>query len=134
MSSPNSPKKRILCVEDHVDTCELISTLLEQCGYEVASEHTFAGGLALARGQRPDLYLLDNRLPDGSGIDLCRQIRAFDPFTPVIFHSADAWASDREAALDAGAQEYITKPISLEDLDKAIARLLNEEECLSKAS
>jgi two-component system OmpR family response regulator len=106
---------------------------LEQCGYDVPVARTCADALKLAEAEGFDLYLLDHRLPDGSGIELCREIRAFDSRTPILFCSAAAREADRQAALAAGAQGYLIKPISLEELDSAVALMLDEEKCLSEA-
>src|SRR5438128_12269657 len=97
-------KRRILCVEDHEDTCDLMITLLEQSDYEVWPACTVADGIRLARSERFDLYLLDNRLPDGSGVELCQRIRQLHPRTPILFLSAAVSETDRQQALGAGAQ------------------------------
>jgi DNA-binding response OmpR family regulator len=70
--------------------------------------------------------ILDNRLPDGKGTALCRQIRSFDHRTPIIFYSAAAYQSDIDQALAAGAQLYLTKPTDLERLSAALQQLLSE--------
>src|SRR4051812_13981371 len=81
--------ERILCVEDDEDTCELLSFSLGKAGYEVVSAYTFADGLAKALSGSFKVILLDSHLPDGSGIELCKQIRETGSHTPVIFYSAD---------------------------------------------
>lgn len=83
-----------------------------------------AAALELARQQNFDLFLLDSRLPDGSGIDLCKEIRQFDAHTPIIFFSADAYDSDRSMAMGAGAQGYLTKPARLSELCDLISSLI----------
>lgn len=117
-------KSRILYVEDHEDTRELVTMVLKDSNYDVTAAQTIEGSLKLAREKRFHLYLLDSWLPDGSGIDLCRQIRAFDKHTPIIFYSAAAYEADRASALNAGAQSYLTKPSSFKDLCDLVARLL----------
>ncbi len=77
-----------LLVEDHQDTCELMITFLEQFKYEVWPACTVADGLRLARSERFDLCVLDERLPDGTGAELCQQLRQFHPRTPILFLSA----------------------------------------------
>src|SRR6476619_7947363 len=98
----NAP--RVLYIEDHDDTRELVTLVLEQRSYEVVTGSTIESGITLASSQEFDLYLLDSWLPDGSGLDLCRQIREFDPITPILFYSAAAYEADREDALRSGAQ------------------------------
>lgn len=104
------PKKRILCVEDDSDTCELVATYLELTGYEVITAHSFAEALEQVRDGHFDLYFIDKLLPDGSGLALAHEIRTLDSETPIIFHSASAYAADIAQGLEAGAQAYITKP------------------------
>src|SRR5215813_3360934 len=106
----NAP--RVLYIEDHDDTRELVTLVLEQKSYEVVTGSTIKSGVDLAHAQNFDLYLLDSWLPDGSGLDLCRQIREFDKATPIVFYSAAAYEIDRDEALDSGAQAYLVKPSS----------------------
>jgi DNA-binding response OmpR family regulator len=115
---------RILCIEDDKDTCELLAVALGQTGYELLSVGTAAEGLELAKTRAFDLYLIDNWLPDGLGIDLCKRIRTFDEMTPIVFYSAAASNSDRNAAMDAGAQAYITKPTDIDELQQVIEGFL----------
>ena len=81
-------------------------SLLPSCSnrraIEVVTGSTIESGVALAGSQKFDLYLLDSWLPDGSGLDLCRQIREFDKATPIIFYSAAAYESDRDAGIELG--------------------------------
>jgi two-component system, OmpR family, response regulator RegX3 len=97
---------------------------LEARNYEVASAQTIATALELARQQKFNLFLLDSRLPDGSGINLCKKIRQFDARTPIVFFSADAYDSDKSTALEAGAQGYLTKPARLGELCDLISSLI----------
>src|SRR5918996_970214 len=104
-----SKTPRVLYIEDHEDTRELVTLVLEQRCFEVVTGSTIESGIALAASQQFDLYLLDSWLPDGSGLDLCRQIREFDKATPIVFYSAAAYEIDREKAIKSGAQAYLTK-------------------------
>jgi DNA-binding response OmpR family regulator len=114
-------RKRILLVEDNEDEWEMVElTLLD---YKLTFARDFDEGLRLARQRRFDLYILDNWLPDGSGIGLCRRIRAFDPSTPILFYSAAAYDCDIKDALRSGAQAYLVKPVSIDDLEHEVARL-----------
>ena len=70
-----SEKRRVLYIEDHEDTRELVTLLLSQKSFEVVTGTTIESGIALALAEKFDLYLLDSWLPDGSGMDLCRRIR-----------------------------------------------------------
>jgi len=114
-------KKRILFVEDHEDAWEIVELSLAECKLTFA--RTFNEGLRLARRGYFDLYIIDNWLPDGSGIGLCRAIREFDPHTPILFYSAAAYERDIQEALRSGAQAYLVKPVKPEDLEQAVAKL-----------
>jgi len=119
------PKKHILYIEDHEDTRELVSFVLQQRDYEVTTSSTISNGVRLACENSYDLYLLDSWLPDGSGLDLCRKIREFDARTPILFYSAAAYEIDRELALKSGAQGYLTKPTLNTELCDLVSRLIN---------
>lgn len=115
---------RVLYIEDHEDTRELVTLVLEQRNYEVVTGSTIETGVALAGSQQFDLYLLDSWLPDGSGLDLCRQIRKFDQVTPILFYSAAAYEIDREHALRCGAQAYLIKPSHPSELCNLVTSLI----------
>lgn len=119
------PKKHILYIEDHEDTRELVSFVLKQRDYDVTTSSTISNGVKLACENSYDLYLLDSWLPDGSGLDLCRKIREFDGHTPILFYSAAVDETDRELALNLGAQEYLTKPTLNTKLCDLVSRLIN---------
>jgi two-component system, OmpR family, response regulator len=121
---PSSPPRRVLYIEDHEDTRELVTLVLEQRRFEVVAGSTIASALELAGSQHFDLYLLDSWLPDGSGLDLCRQIREFDRDTPILFYSAAAYEIDRDKALNCGAQAYLTKPSQPSELCNLVATLI----------
>ena len=122
----STPQPRILCVEDDADTCMLLRVLLGQADYETEYASTLADGLQLARSQAFDLYLLDQWLGDGTGVELCQLIRQFDPQTPIVFFSGLAHERDRARALAAGAQVYLIKPNDIDALASTVTRLLTE--------
>ena len=117
--------KRILYVEDYNDAREVLPLLLP--GYEVVTAANFDEGLCLALSQSFDLYLLDSWLPGGSGQELCRQIRGFDPHTPIVFYSSVPFDENRREAMVAGAQAYLPKPCDFEELAATISLLIGEE-------
>ena len=117
-------KHRILYTEDHVDTQELVSFILNRLNYEVVITASSEDALRLAQAERFDLYMIDARLPDGSGVDLCSRIREFDTATPILFYSANAMDSEKRMALESGAQGYLTKPATPGELGGAISRLV----------
>ena len=122
MRNKNTP--RVLYIEDHEDTRELVTLVLEQKRYEVVTESTIESGVKLAGSQRFDLYLLDSWLPDGSGVDLCRRIREFDKATPIVFYSAAAYEIDRDEAIKSGAQAYLVKPSHPSELCSLVTSLI----------
>jgi DNA-binding response OmpR family regulator len=121
MPNFNKERKRILLVDDHEDSRELAT--LNFTEYNLVTARDFNEGLRLARQRYFDLYILDNWLPGGSGVELCRRIREFDPHTPILFYSAAAYAKDIQEGLRAGAQVYLVKPVRFDDMTRAVARL-----------
>lgn len=117
-------KKRILCVDDNEDTCSILTIFLSQSGYEVTTASSFADGLNLAQTEYFDLYILDLWFKDGSGLELCQQIRAFDLFTPIVICSADVYESVQEQAIKTGAQAFIPKPLEFDLLLEIMAKLI----------
>jgi DNA-binding response OmpR family regulator len=117
-------RRRILCIEEDEDCCEMITLSLEMAGYEVISVHTAAAALNKTLTGGFDLLLLDNHLPDGAGLELCKQIREFNHHTPIIFYSGEVSPRQVEDAIRAGAQAYLAKPVFPEKLEQAIGQLL----------
>ncbi len=124
MTHSNREGRLILFVEDDEDAQEIMTLILTGYGFVIA--RNFTEGLRLAQQRYFDLYILDNWLPDGTGVELCRRIREFDPHTPVLFHSAAAYEYDVQDALSAGAQLYLTKPSSLNELERAVVQLISD--------
>jgi DNA-binding response OmpR family regulator len=117
-------KSKILFVEDHEDTRELMALVLEQANYEVVTAPSIAEALSLAEADKFDLFVLDSLLLDGSGIELCRLIRETDHSTPILFCSAKAYDKDKNDAFDSGAQRYLVKPIDISLLCSTVAELI----------
>jgi two-component system response regulator PilR (NtrC family) len=114
----------ILCIDDDLDTCELLAFTLARSGYQVKKAHTVEEALRKAQQEQFALYSIDRHLPDGSGVDLCQHIRQFDPHTPIIFFSAEAFPEEIQNALKAGAQAYLVKPTDPDELTKTVTTLL----------
>jgi DNA-binding response OmpR family regulator len=119
-----SQHKKILCVEDDKDNCEILSYILAD--YDFTFAHSFEEAASLIQTQQFDLYILDNWLPDGSGVELCRKIRAENDGVPIIFISGVGRAQDIQEALNAGAQKYLVKPYEPENLQKIVKELINK--------
>ena len=120
----NKYSPRVLYIEDHEDTRELVTLVLEQRFIEVVTGSTIKSGVALAGSQKFDLYLLDSWLPDGSGLELCKKIREFDKATPILFYSAAAYEIDRDQAIKSGAQAYLIKPTHPSELCSLVTSLI----------
>ncbi len=107
---------RVLIVDDDPELRVFLRTELELDGYSCAEASTGQQALTLARQEHWDLLLLDWSLPDFSGVELCQRLRRTDNSTPVLMLTARDDVKERVEALDAGADDYLTKPFSLEEL------------------
>lgn len=103
-------RHRVLYAEDNEDSRDLVKIMCEMSGIEVVTAKTIAEAWRTAQNQHFDLYLLDSRFPDGDGLDLCRRLRSFAPFAPILFYSGNAYQADKKNGLAAGANGYLTKP------------------------
>lgn len=106
---------KVLVVDDEPQIRRALRTSLEAHGHEVAAVGTGAEGVLAAAEQHPDLVLLDLGLPDMDGTEVIRRVRAFSE-VPVIVLSVRESQTDKVAALDAGADDYVTKPFGMEEL------------------
>ena len=115
-----------MVVDDESDVTELLEYKLEQEGYRVATLNDPLAFVAKVREFEPDLMLLDIMMPELSGIQLCRIIRADSAMreTPVIFLSARSEVEDRIKGLEAGAEDYISKPFNINELLLRISKML----------
>ena len=111
--------QRVLVVDDEPQILRALGTTLRGAGYTVDAAATAAAALASAAAHPPDAVILDLVLPDGSGTDVCRELRTWTD-APVIVLSAVGEEREKIAALDAGADDYVTKPFSVDEL---LARL-----------
>jgi DNA-binding response OmpR family regulator len=120
----NTNRNHILIVEDDRESCELLRHVLPE--WDLAISHTIAGAVSHYLERHFDLAMLDNWLPDGSGIELCREMRSRFPATPIIFMSAAAQESTIEEAIAAGADRYFVKPFDPEELRETVKDLLEQ--------
>jgi two-component system response regulator PilR (NtrC family) len=124
---PNS-KCRILCVDDHRDTSEMLQLLLSEEDYEVKTAGSLEEAITVASSEEFDLYVLDKRLPDGTGLELCELLQQSTPQVPCIFYTGDAYEIHRHEAMAAGAAAYVPKP-EIDELIDAVHKLLGEKDC-----
>ena len=107
---------RLLVVDDEATILELLSGSLRLAGFEVVTAASGAGAVRAAASSRPDLVLLDVMMPDGDGFEALRRIRSGGCEVPVIFLTARDEVPDRVKGFAMGADDYVTKPFSLEEL------------------
>jgi len=117
---------KVLLIEDERQIRRFIRVALEEEGCQVIEAGTMAEGLALAGAERPDLLILDLGLPDGNGVDLIRDVRGWAD-TPIVILSARAQENDKIDALDAGGDDYLTKPFSVGELRARVRALLRRQ-------
>jgi two-component system, cell cycle response regulator len=122
-------KKRILVVDDHEDNIELLRARLEARGYEVEGASDGQAALDAVMRTCPDLILLDVMMPKMDGIEVVRRLKAKSeakelPFIPVIMQTALDSTENKVEGLDAGADDYITKPINFAELEARVNSLL----------
>ncbi|NWG16951.1 MAG: response regulator [Chloroflexi bacterium] len=118
--------RRILVIEDNRDNLMLITDILQSLDYTVLIATNGRQGVEMAETHKPDLILMDLALPYMDGWTATRQIKA-SPETqhiPIVALTAHAMAGDRERAIAAGCDEYIAKPINVEELRTKLTRLL----------
>ncbi|MGB4271394.1 MAG: response regulator transcription factor [Propionicimonas sp.] len=120
LTRPDGTPIRVLTVDDESSLTELLSMALRYEGWEVATANSGLTAVKVARETRPDAIVLDMMLPDFDGLEVMRRVRAEQPDVPVIFLTAKDALDDRVGGLTAGGDDYVTKPVSLEEL---VARL-----------
>jgi CheY-like chemotaxis protein len=121
-----SPRRRVLVVDDDPEIVTFLATLLELEGIDSTVATSAAAALEKLEHAVPNLVLLDIAMPDRDGLDLCRALKK-DPQTAdirVVMLTARAQRADRERGAEAGADSYITKPFSTDELREHVQRLL----------
>jgi two-component system cell cycle response regulator DivK len=120
--------RTILYVEDNLDNRNLVKRVLEAAGYQFIGTDNAADGIALAQLHHPDLILVDINLPEVDGLTMTQELKADAQFekTPIIAITANVMRGDRERTLAAGCDDYIQKPIDVDQLPRQIARFLHQ--------
>jgi CheY-like chemotaxis protein len=119
---------RILLVEDNETNCDMLQRRLQRLGYNVAEADNGVSGIAAAQRESPDVILMDLNLPEMDGWEAARRLKA-DVATreiPIIALTAYASEADRAKAIEAGCDDYETKPLDLEQLLTKIRALTRE--------
>lgn len=116
--------RNILLIEDDPAVAQSLIDGLEQANFQVAWQTTGKGGIAYARDRQPHLIILDVRLPDETGFDVCRRIRQLQLRQPILMLTARREEADKVLGLEMGADDYVTKPYSLRELLSRIRALL----------
>jgi len=112
----NAHKKRILLIEDEPHIVLGLKDALEFEGFGVLAAQRGGEGVTLARAEKPDCIILDLMLPDMNGYKVCEDLRRWDAHVPIIMLTARSQETDKVRGLDAGADDYVTKPFSVNEL------------------
>jgi two-component system response regulator RpaA len=126
----------ILVVDDDEDVAETIERALRRAGHRVSVAHRGADALQLARENRPDLMVLDIMMPGMSGVEVCRHVRANPELArmPILFLTAKGEIGDKIDGFEAGADDYLTKPFDLRELDLRVKALLRRTQQIQEPS
>jgi two-component system, OmpR family, response regulator len=117
-------RARILHVDDNQDTRLLMAAVLGDAQYGVMTAGTVAEAMQLAQEIEFDLFILDVRLTDGTGVELCQKLRGVQPDVPVLYYSAYADDEQQQQALAVCGDAYLRKPVGIDDLEAAVTGLL----------
>ena len=123
--------KRVLVVEDEDTIRQTLRYNLTREGYAVSEANTGTTALSAARRERPDLILLDLMLPELNGLEVCRVLRQ-EMSTPILIHTAKGSELDKVVGLQVGADDYVTKPFSLNELMARVNALLRRSEMTNR--
>ncbi len=125
---PTSDAPLILLAEDHLSNVMTIQSYLEAKGYRLIVAENGQEAIALAKAEKPDLILMDIQMPVLDGLSAIRQLRQDPDFQtiPIIALTALAMAGDQEKCLQAGADDYLSKPVRLRELVECIQKLLKD--------
>lgn len=119
-------KKKILAVDDEPNILMSIEFILEKEGYEVHTAGDGEEALEVAERTRPDLILLDVNMPRKDGYEVCRILRERENPAKVVMLTAKGQTLEKKKGLEVGADEYVTKPFSAEDLLKTIRTMIDQ--------
>lgn len=132
MQGGNSINRRILIVEDDLDISHLIELHLNDIAFKVDVVHNGVDGLNRASNNNYQLIILDLMLPGMDGLELCRRLRSMAIHTPVLMLTAKSSEFDRVLGLELGADDYLTKPFSIKELQARVKAILRRVELSGK--
>ena len=124
--------KQILVVEDDLDINKLIAMNLKDMNHDVESCDNGRRGFELANNGQYDLVVLDLMLPEMDGLEICRSLRAANILTPILMLTARDSEADRVVGLEMGADDYLTKPFSVRELQARVKAMLRRMDMLNK--
>lgn len=126
-NSMTSDQAYVLVVDDEPAFCDVVCEILEAIGYRAQYALNASEALAMLSRFRPDLILTDVMMPDMDGLSFIRHLRAQDQWrsTPIVIISAKSSIEDRHKALESGANDFLGKPFSAQDLEDLVGRILN---------
>lgn len=124
-STATKKRLKILILEDEGDICFLLNLMLKKDNVEIEHVNTIAQAQVFLKEQVPDLLIMDNKLPDGRGVNYITDIKATYPDTRIIMISGNSDASDKAKALKSGADNFLSKPFTKEQIQKAMTELVD---------
>jgi DNA-binding response OmpR family regulator len=125
--------RQVLVVEDHQDIRNLVALHLRDMDCQVTMAQDGASGLAHAKNQPYDLMVLDWMLPGISGVDICREVRRCGNYTPILMLTANSMENDRITGLDAGADDYVSKPFSVPEFLARVRTIFRRNDAMHEA-
>ena len=120
-------KLKILIVDDDIEVTRSVGAYLEQAGYSVVTLNDSRKVLDVVQDERPDLVVLDIIMPGTDGIDLCKEIRKLPKYYPIILLTSKSEVVDKVVGLEIGADDYVSKPFSLRELEARIKAVLRRK-------
>lgn len=117
------PPLKILIVDDEADICFFLSNSLSKKGYSTSFSYSLADAAKYLETNKPSILLLDNHLPDGRGVDFVIKVKALYPDLKIIMITAHDTPQDRARAYDKGVNFFLSKPFTLDEINKAVELL-----------
>ena len=123
---------RILVVEDEKDICDFLKKSLESECYVVDTAADGEAGIEMIRGNNYDIVILDNNMPKKTGLEVCKEVRAEKNNIPILMLSVQSETTTKVDLLNAGADDYLTKPFSLDELQARVKALLRRPKVIEE--